>query len=558
MYDFSYTDMPYDGDMIGVAMVILAVWALFLLLTVAYSVLVYVLQSLGMYTISKRRGIRHPWLSWIPVGNVWILGSISDQYQYVAKGKVRSRRKLLLCLNSVLYAIGFVLYVWYIVFLIGVTVSGDGNMFFDEVQAWRMMGALILVMLAVIVLSLVLTVFMYVAYNDLFESCDPGRSVLFLVLSILFSFLLPYFVFACRKKDLGMPPKKSAAAVPVQNGPEEPTSKETDGELALPDKMYAFAGQPIKLYFLNVTEYASCGDVTFKADDGGKGTVYSDRWEYTPQAAETIVLKLEAYDRTGKLLAAGSTVIVVKDGSEQKKLSVLVIGDSTIAAGYETQKLLELAQANDYPLTLLGSYGDPHSGNRYEGRSGWSAGDYVLTPSRTNSLGEYKENAFLNPQTGRFDFSYYMEQQEYDGVDCVVLQLGINDVFSTQTDEELKERLSKLSSDMSHIINSIHSYDPQIKIVRNLILPGSVEQSKFEAQYGDRQNKVRYKRNTYLTNLEILKEASGMDNVYIAHTNAALDVVNNMASGGSGAIHPAAAGYMEIGAQLYGFIRAIN
>ena len=61
-----------------------------------------------------------------------------------------------------------------------------------------------------------------------------------------------------------MPPKKSAAAVPVQKGPEEPASKETYGELALPDKMYAFAGQPIKLYFLNVTEYASCGEVTLK------------------------------------------------------------------------------------------------------------------------------------------------------------------------------------------------------------------------------------------------------------------------------------------------------
>ena len=39
----------------------------------------YVLWSLGVYTIAKRRGIRKPWLSWIPVGNLWILGSISDQ-----------------------------------------------------------------------------------------------------------------------------------------------------------------------------------------------------------------------------------------------------------------------------------------------------------------------------------------------------------------------------------------------------------------------------------------------------------------------------------------------
>ena len=42
---------------------------------------VYVFTSLALYTIAKRRGINHPWLSWIPVANVWILGSIADQYR---------------------------------------------------------------------------------------------------------------------------------------------------------------------------------------------------------------------------------------------------------------------------------------------------------------------------------------------------------------------------------------------------------------------------------------------------------------------------------------------
>ena len=61
----------------------------------------YVLTSLALYTLASRRGIRKAWLSWVPVLNVWIVGSLSDQYRYVVKGQVKSKRKILLTLNSI-------------------------------------------------------------------------------------------------------------------------------------------------------------------------------------------------------------------------------------------------------------------------------------------------------------------------------------------------------------------------------------------------------------------------------------------------------------------------
>ena len=60
------------------------------------SVACYVLEALSLYTIAQRRGIRKPWLAWIPVVNVWIVGSISDQYQYVVNRRIQNRRKVLL------------------------------------------------------------------------------------------------------------------------------------------------------------------------------------------------------------------------------------------------------------------------------------------------------------------------------------------------------------------------------------------------------------------------------------------------------------------------------
>ena len=39
----------------------------------------YVLSAAAIYVISRRRGLHKPWLAWIPVVNVWLLGSQSDQ-----------------------------------------------------------------------------------------------------------------------------------------------------------------------------------------------------------------------------------------------------------------------------------------------------------------------------------------------------------------------------------------------------------------------------------------------------------------------------------------------
>ena len=64
----------------------------------AIGVVAYILTSFGLYTLSCRRGLTNAWMSWIPVLNVWIIGSLSDQYRYVVKGQMKSKRKALLTL----------------------------------------------------------------------------------------------------------------------------------------------------------------------------------------------------------------------------------------------------------------------------------------------------------------------------------------------------------------------------------------------------------------------------------------------------------------------------
>lgn len=217
-FDYSYDYYAPEPDLAYVGAALAVVGVIYLLI-LAFGILSYVLQSVGLYSLSKRRGIRHAWLSWLPLGNLWILGSISDQYQYVAKGRVRNRRKALLGLSIANYIVAIPFYGLY-----GVLIAGMVTGFMESGGIWGSVAAMILFALAIIVLSIILTVFYYIALYDLFSSCNPDNAAMFLVLSIFFGVALPFFLFFCRKKDGGMPPRRPAQPVyepPVHQAPAE-------------------------------------------------------------------------------------------------------------------------------------------------------------------------------------------------------------------------------------------------------------------------------------------------------------------------------------------------
>lgn len=187
---------------------ILGFYLVFVLVMMAFSVVAYVLHSLGLYSIAKRRGIHHPWLAWLPFGTEWILGSIGDQYQYVAKGKVRNRRKVLLGLELATYGAMIAMYV-----CVGVVVvAGAMNGAAEAVVLPVLLMALFAI--ATVVLSIIFTVYVYIAYYNMFASCNPDNAVVFLVLGIFFPVTMPFFVFACRKQDKGMPPRRTVEVQP--------------------------------------------------------------------------------------------------------------------------------------------------------------------------------------------------------------------------------------------------------------------------------------------------------------------------------------------------------
>lgn len=59
----------------------------------------WVVTRYQLGNLGRSYGIRQSWLTWIPLVNAWIPGSISDAYRRSEKGKKSAKRKLLVALR---------------------------------------------------------------------------------------------------------------------------------------------------------------------------------------------------------------------------------------------------------------------------------------------------------------------------------------------------------------------------------------------------------------------------------------------------------------------------
>lgn len=227
-------DVPMKEDLLENAAesfgIIMPLYFAMLLVTFGSAIGSYVLQSLGLYKTAVRRGLKKPWLAWIPVGDMWILGSISDQYQYIVQRKNKNKRKALMILNILMW-VAYVA-IWGILVSMIVNAISFSNHMPDE--TWYALVGHILGMLAAALVMLgiavAVAVIQYMALYDYYRSCDPSNAVMYLVLGILAALFMPalailqsVFIFLCRNKDLGMPPRKDAvpAAPELQLPPAE-------------------------------------------------------------------------------------------------------------------------------------------------------------------------------------------------------------------------------------------------------------------------------------------------------------------------------------------------
>ena len=206
-YSYQYTGQM-EEDVISVILSVV----MSMLMGGGTALVTYIFRSLGVYSIAKRRGLNRPWLAWIPVADHWLLGCVSDQYQYVVKDKNTNRRKWLLGLRIVLFVLTVVVSASLVSALFVAASSAVQGLPESRimVQLTKRLMTSAIWMLPLLVVSIAEAVFYYMSTYDIYRSTDPRNSVLYLIISIFFRITEPFFLFFNRNRDEGMPPRKTA------------------------------------------------------------------------------------------------------------------------------------------------------------------------------------------------------------------------------------------------------------------------------------------------------------------------------------------------------------
>lgn len=187
--------------------VIGAFFLMFYFIALMCSLAIYVITGISLQRMGKTVGADKPWLAWIPIANAYALGLIADKC-CEKKGKNSKYRFILLGMEIGIVVITIIFSIVLIAFVVSMSmdliedqlVSPSVNQIMEAGG-----GALLLLYLLFIfllsVVSIAYSVFTYICLWHIFETFVPQSGVMFLVLSILFSVTLPFFLlYASGKK----------------------------------------------------------------------------------------------------------------------------------------------------------------------------------------------------------------------------------------------------------------------------------------------------------------------------------------------------------------------
>lgn len=184
-----------EGDLMVFAGIMFVYFAFIGIIALA----MYLLEAIGLYGMAKKAGFSSPWRSFIPFANTFLFGKIAEKYKR-RDGKPSAKFGGLLLAFEILTLIFAVACLAFTVIMIcGITASyGDielsgsivGTVIFMLVFAFVLMGV-----------SIAYAVMYYIALWRIFAAFDYNNATVYLVLSIVFSFLGPIFLFVLRNKE---------------------------------------------------------------------------------------------------------------------------------------------------------------------------------------------------------------------------------------------------------------------------------------------------------------------------------------------------------------------
>jgi hypothetical protein len=247
--------------------------------------------------------------------------------------------------------------------------------------------------------------------------------------------------------------KSGSYVLNLQNNAKDVLGFDTDAWL--PDTMPVSIGNTIKIYNRNCyfEKNQRYGRVTPDWVTAGKGTEYSDGWQYTATTAETFRIYLYLY--FNEICIDTATTVITTKAKQTINANFLKIGDSTTDFGFDHESD-SLQSATLGTLTFIGT--QTTNGVNHEGHGGY----YYSTFSSTFPAAYSTNYPFNN--NGSLDFNFYITHNSLANPDIVCFRVGINDCSSNVP----AQTLTNIQANMEKLVDSLRSDFPNTLIIVSL------------------------------------------------------------------------------------------
>lgn len=345
-----------------------------------------------------------------------------------------------------------------------------------------------------------------------------------------------------------------------------------DLHLTLPPVVYATPEVSMSIYHDNIVLTETPENYRFEFNCK-LGTNEARRWTVMPTDRDVgdHPLAITIKDASGKILEKGQITLHVspRQAGEGKSLRLLVIGDSlTNATVYPNEIASLLTRPGNPKWTMLGTHkpASAKPGVVHEGYGGWKWSDFLIkftapTPGVTaGPLARKATSPFVFPaadgKTGVFDLNrYFKEHCDNQPPDIVTFLLGINDCFAADPNNP-DAKINEVLDNADKLLAEFHKAAPKAILAVGLTTPPNSRQEGFTANYKDKYPRWGWKRIQHRLVQLMLKRLSNRESegIHLVPTELNIDPVDGYPN--NNGVHPNAAGYAQIGASFYSWMKS--
>lgn len=187
----------------NLALGVIFAFVLIYLLLFGILIATYILQSLSLHTLARRRGIASPWLAWLPYGNYWIIGSLARDYD--KQNNIQRRWDKTLLTLSIVFSASYLIIYFAVIFGTLITMLNMDAATMPEETAVAIVLVVFSAFIPIMIIATALQIITYICFFKIFESTVPEKALKYFLLSLLIPLAQPICLFLCRNKGYEHP-----------------------------------------------------------------------------------------------------------------------------------------------------------------------------------------------------------------------------------------------------------------------------------------------------------------------------------------------------------------